>query len=243
MVLLARKLMVVDAPSGIQFVGGKAAGKNGATSGNTTLSLTSDLTGGIASSVSNNDLVVAAFATGSNADRTLSITDGANPYTLIGTELYANDNGDTNLRVAYKFVSGDTATTFGPTGATADDGTTAVYVFRGVNMTTPLDVAAVTATGINASNANPPSITPTTPGAFILCIGAACPDAGATSFSSSDLVLFRSVNNMNGSFFSLMGLGIKDDWVSGAFDAAAFTPSNTTTADSWAAMSIALRPA
>jgi hypothetical protein len=188
-------------------------------------------------------LVIAVFATGAKTDRTLSITDGSTDYTLIGSEQHINDNFHTNLRVAYKFVSGDTATTFGPTGNTADAGTMAVYVFRGVDQTTPLDVAVQQSTSQNSALANPPSIAPTTTGAFIVCIGAAGHSGGVDTFTSSDLTGFLTIGS-NGSNDSTLGIGHKDDWTSGAFDAAAFGFTQAdATSFSWAATSIALRPA
>jgi hypothetical protein len=228
--------------SQIQFVGGNITSKAGATSGNSTIALNSGLTGGISSSVSNGDLVLAVFATGSTADRTLSITDGTNNYTLVGTELYSNDSTDTNLRVAYKFVSGDTSVTFGPTGSTNDAGAMAVYVFRGVHPTTPLDVAAVTDTNINTGAANPPSITPVTAGSFIVAIGASGSFSTYT-FTSSELVSFRTVNGSGVNDITL-GIGHKNDWTSGAFDPVAFGLSDAdSTGNSWAAITLALRRA
>lgn len=227
----------------IEFVGGSITGKLGATSGTSTIALNSGLTGGIDSAVSDNDLVIAVFATSSVSDRTLSITDGTSEYTLIDSELYSNDSSDTNLRVAYKFVSGDTATTFGPTGSLADGGTMAVYVFRGVDQTTPLDVAAVSGTGINTVLSNPPSITPSTAGAFIVAIGAGGHGRGSgVTYSSSDLTDFFTIS-ADDSNDSILGIGHKDDWSSGAFNPAAFTFSGTDSVEySWCAMTIALRP-
>jgi hypothetical protein len=229
----------------IQFVGGATANKVGNTVATSTIALDSGLTGGIASAVSAGDLVIAAFATGSVADRTLSITDGSSNYTLIGSELYADDDKDTNLRVAYKFMGGtpDTATTFGPTGNVDDAGAMAVYVFRGVDTGTPLDVAATTATGTNSGLPNPPSITPITAGAFPVHIGACGHSGGADTFTSGTLVDFMT-DGANDTNDATIGIGHVDNWTSGASDPAAFgfsqVDSNTF---SWAALSLVLRPA
>lgn len=227
----------------IQFVGGNTAAKAGSTVGNSTIALNSGLTGGIASAVSSGDMVIAAFGTGGTSDVTLAITDGTNPYTLIDAELYSNDGVDTNLRVAYKFVTSDTDTTFGPTGSTNAAGTMTVYAFRGVDSSTPLDVAAVSATGIDTVLADPPSISPSTAGAFIVCVGAGAHGALNATFTSSDLTDFLTIYS-DDSNDSTIGIGHKDDWTSGAFNAAAFGFSGTdSTAYSWAALSIVLRPA
>jgi hypothetical protein len=228
----------------IQFVGGAVDSKVGATSGNTTIPLNSGLTGGLAASVSANDLVIAVFGTAATADRTLAITDGTNPYTLINSELYSNDLFDTNLRVAYKFMGGtpDTATTFGPTGDAADAGGMAVYVFRGVDTSTPLDVAAVPATGIDTSRANPAGITPTTAGAFVVAVGSAAHNGGSDTFTSGDLSNFRTAG-ANDTNDVTIGIGHINNWSAGESNPAAFGHSQADSADfSWAAMSIALRP-
>jgi hypothetical protein len=246
MALLARKLLFPPSSGpNIQFVGGSISSKEGASSGDTTLALNSGLTGGIASGVSTDDFVIGIFATGSTADRTLAITDGTNPYTLIASELISTDNYFTNLRVAYKFMGGtpDTSLTFGPTGSSSDAGVYAAYCFRGVDKTTPLDVTPTTATGNNATSPNPPSITPSTLGAFIVAIGAGADDMLNTdTLSTSGLTGFihAARQDTNG---SIMGVGHKNDWTSGAFDPAVMTSSYTSAAGSWAAMTIALRPA
>jgi hypothetical protein len=229
--------------SGIQFVGGNTAAKVGDTSGTTTLALNSGLTGGIAAAVSDGDLVIAVFATGSTADRTLSITDGTNDYTLIDSELYRSATIDINLRIAYKFVSGDTATTFGTTGNANDAGAMAVYTFRGVDQVTPLDVAATTTTGGFNAIPDPPTITPSTLGAYIVCVGASGHQLGLQTFTSSDLTDFLTVGS-DDTYDATLGIGHKPDWVSGAFNAAQFGLTTSDDGDgARAAVSIALRPA
>jgi hypothetical protein len=228
----------------IEFVGGTVAAKAGAASGNTTIALNAGLTGGIASAVSAGDLVIAAFAVSSSGDTTLVITDGTTNYTLIDSELFADDNSDTNLRVAYKFMGGtpDTDTTFGPTNNAAWSGAMAVYVFRGVDSTTPLDVAAVPATGIDSGIPNPAGITPTTAGAFIAVVGASAHTGATDTFTSSDLTDFQTIGQ-NDSIDVSLGIGHKPDWTSGEFNPAAFGFTQLdNVAYSWAAMSIALRP-
>jgi hypothetical protein len=232
----------------IEFVGGAIAERlaTGIFDPSFDMPLDSGLTGGIASSVEDGDYVVAVFATGSTADRTLYIGDGTDPYPLLGSELYANDTLDVNLRVGAKFVDGDTIVEFGPTGSTSDPGVTALYVFRGVDPVTPLDVSVVTATGTNSGLANPPAITPITSGAFIVALGAGHLSGNIgnpANFSSSDLTDFFQEYHPETNDITL-GIGHKPDWVSGSFNPAAFTNSlSDSTSYSWAAMTIALRPA
>lgn len=229
---------------GIVFVGGNTGIVAGATSGNTTIALNAGLTGGIASAAAAGDLVIAAYATSSAGDRTLAITDGTTAYTLIDTELWADDTYDTNLRVCYKVMGStpDAATTFGPTGNISDAGAMAVYVFRGVDATTPLDVAAVPSTILSTSRPDPPAITPVTAGAFIVGVGAAGHSGGTDTFTSADLLSFLTVGS-NDSNDVTLGIG-HFKWMPGKNDPAAFghTQSDSISFSS-AAMTIALRPA
>jgi len=228
----------------IAFVGGATAKKAGATSGDSTLALNSGLTGGSRGNVEANDFVIAVYSVGGFSDLTLAITDGTTGYTLIGSELYADDTRDINLRVAYKFMGGtpDTATTFGPTTSTNVSGAVAVYVFSGVDQTTPIDVAAVTATGINTGQPNPGSITPSTSGAVVVAVGGGT-DTVDNTFTSSDLSSFAT-NGGEGASTRKGTLGIGYiAWTSGAVDPAAFGGGSTATTESWGAVTCALRPA
>ncbi len=226
---------------GIQFVGGATASKLGATSGNSTIPLNSGLTGGIASAAASGDFVIGVFATASVSDRTLAITDGSTAYTLIGSEVYIASTGisgvDVNLRVANKFITSDTDTTFGPTTDANDAGAMAVFVFRGVDTSSPLDVAVTTSSNVNGVIPNPPSISPVTPGAVVVSIGASAHREGVETFSSGDLSGFLSVGSDD--FYDVtLGIGY------GVNDASAFTFSGASDPDySAAAMTIALRPA
>jgi hypothetical protein len=242
--VLARKLLSDDAPKNIEYVGGKVSSKAGATSGNSTLAINSGLTGGIASGASSGDFVIAIFGTGAIADRTLSITDGTNAYNIIGSELWVDDSSDTNLLVCYKFITSDTDVTFGPTGDAAESGALGIMVFRNVNTSNPFDVTTTTATGANSMTPNPPAITPSTAGAFIVGIGATGQRrVDVTVLTSSNMIDVLSVLANNDSYYCLMAFGHKDDWTSGAFDPVMENPAGGNSFASWAAMTIALRPA
>lgn len=224
----------------LQYVGGNTGTWAGATTGNNNVSLTG-LTGGLASSAAAGDIVIAVYVTGSAADRTLSITDGTTAYNLISTEQYSNGTSyDTNLRVAYKVLTAaDANTVFGPTGNAADAGAAAVHVWRGVNTATQLDVAAVPATGTGTGRPNPAAITPTTTGAIVIVGGGGAAATGAT-YTSSDLSNFRTVTSSDNND-AMLGVG-SFAWTSGPFDPAAWTGGTTNAADSWAAITLALRP-
>lgn len=234
----------VDNLATLQYVGGQVNSFAGTTA-NT--DVTFALTGGLASTPAANDLVVVSFATGSTADRTLSITNtGGTAYTLIGSELYANDLFDTNFRAAYRFMPGtpETAVRFaGGTGNNQDAGTYLIQVFRNVDSSTPIDVTTTTNTGINTRLADPPSITPSTPGAWIVVVGACAGGTTATFTNPADLSDWRSDSQVDTND-STIGGGYYTGWTSGAYDHAAFAGGGTdTTDDSWAAIAFVLRPA
>lgn len=226
------------AAAGIQYVGGYVEGFVGTTS-DATISLTS-LTGGLASAPAAGDLVIVYFGTGSTTVRDLFVSG----YSVIQRRS-SSDNYDTNLVVARKFMGGTPDTSFTLTGGTfsADDaGAVAVQVWRGVNTTTPLDVASISRAGNNSVRCDPPFITPITSGAIIVAGGAGAHNAGTRTYSSSDLTDFISVG-ANDTNDVTIGLGYKV-WTSGAFDPALFTFSSTNnSAFSWAAVTLALRPA
>lgn len=226
----------------ISYVGGNTGTWAGATSGNNNVSLTA-LTGGSGSSAAIGDIVVAVYATGSAADRALLIQGpAAEAYTLAGTELYANGTTyDTNLRVAYRILTAaDANCVFGPTGNNQDAGAAAVHVWRNIDSVTPMDVAVVTATGTATGQPNAASITPTTAGAVVLvCGGAAAITGAAFTQSGSELANFLSVTSADTND-AMVGIGSKA-WTSGAFDPVAWTGGTTGAADSWAAVTLALR--
>lgn len=237
---------VAGVSEGTRFVGSNLQALAGATSGSTNISLSSGLTGGIASAVSADDYVVAVFAVSSTADRTLSITDpSAAAYTLLGTELYANDTYDANLRVAYKKMGStpDAYVTFGNTGATNDAGVIGVYVLRGVDLTTFLDVAVATVTGLNGGNPDIGSTTPVTLQASTLFVGATAHDGTLTSYTN--VPGFRNFVQQGGTGVNAIRLFIgmsPSEWASGSYNPVAVTGNVSVNTFSWGGMAIVMKP-
>ena len=207
------------AATGIQYVGGQVASTVGVTSDWT---VNFALTGGLAATPAAGDYVIVAYAVSFNTDRDISIASPGD-YVSIGTDTYANDTNDTNAEVFAKFMGGspDTSVTLTQTGNVQAAGTVYISVWRGVNIATPMDVAAVVLSGIDTMLADPGSITPVTSGAIIVAIGAANPSSNGNIFTSSDLSDFKSVNQID-TLRSLIGGGYKV-WTSGAFDPAVFS--------------------
>jgi hypothetical protein len=224
----------------ISYVGGRTDAFQG-TSSARAISLTT-LTGGSDSAPQAGDLVVLFYGTGSNVTtgRTLSVSTA--DYQAL-TQQLGSDTYDTHFNVFYKRMGStpDTSVTVSGTGSTADAGTVVIHVFRGVDETTPLDVSAVPASGNNSANANPPAITPTTSGAWIVAGGSAAHADGVDTFTSTDLSNFRTAG-ADDNYDVTIGAGTAE-WSSGAFDPAQFGWTGTaSTANSWAAYTLALRP-
>ena len=226
---------VPAAAAAIEYVGGYTQGFSGTTS-NVTITFGGNLTGGIASSASEGDIVIVYFGTGSTSDQNLVVAG----YTEI-QELYSNDTFDTNLVVAYKQMGATPDTTFVLTGgtlSTLDAGAVVVQVWRNVD---PDLILATTATGNNSVLCDPPAVTPTIAGSYIVAGGAGGHSRGTFTYSSSDLTAFRSVG-ANDSNDVTVGVGYHE-WASGAFNPAAFTFGSTNSTDfSWAAVTLVLRP-
>lgn len=216
----------------IQYVGGYVQGFVGTTS-DVTISLTS-LTGGLSSAPAAGDLVIVYFATGSTTDRNLVVAN----YTSVA-DLYSNDDYDTNLEVAYKFLdASDTSITLtGGTFSASDAGTVAIQVFRNTN---PLSISATTSTGVNGGQPNPPSITPIQAGSIVVAGGASGHTGGTLTFTSSDLTDFITVGS-NDTNDSTVGMGYYR-WLSGAFDPAQFGGGTTAITASWAAATLSVSP-
>lgn len=167
-------------------------------------------------------------------------------------EDYTNGtSNDTNLALYYKVMGASPDTSFvavGPTGN--NNGTIGVaFAFRGIDPAV-LDIAFVAAShsagGTATTNPNPPSITPSSAGAWVAVVGAGAAAVGGAYSTPSDLSSttnhFRSGNHAETIDIAL-GLGIKTDWSSGAFDPAAWTGGVSNAGDSWRAFVIALKPA
>jgi hypothetical protein len=232
----------------IQHVGSRVNSFAGTTSAQTVTlgSLTGGDTGDTTPQAG--DLVIVTYAIGSTVARTPTIATpgGGAAYTDANAVLTQADNFDASMRVAYKFMGGtpDTQVTLsetgGGTGNIADAGAYTIQVFRGVDTSTPLDVAVVTGGAANSSAVDPGQITPSTAGAIVVAMGAAASGTGST-MTSSDLTDFVATSRADTNDISI-GAGYST-WAAGALNPAAFgnIPAGTT-ANSWVSLTIALRP-
>lgn len=226
---------------GIQYVGGRTAGRAGSTS-----SISANLTGlsgGIDTQPSPGDLVIITSVVG---------TFGINPaqaisgYTALGQLNASTASYDACLDVSYKFMGSppDTTFTLPSTGGVDYAQRYTVQVFRGVDPTTPMDATAVSATESGVSNRpNPGSITPVTAGAWVLICGGGAALTGASYTAPANFATDFLKGNTADSVDATVGSGYWQDWTSGAVDPAGYTGGSVNFSNSWAAYTLALRPA
>ena len=232
-------LWPADAPRPtIDFVGAKG-GQNGGTVGERTVAL-DNLTGGIASAPSPGDIVFLILAD-------VNVTTAREVISAGWTKqdgVVSVDTQTTQLTTFYKVMGDpvDVDVTFTRGGSGNYDCWWQIYVMRGVHPTEPMDAPYTTDSGNNASRANPPAITPVTPGAVVLATGAGSTEVTALAFTSADLSNFITGTEDNGSVQINIGTGTLAWGGSGAVDPAAFGLLPTATSNSWCARSIALRP-
>lgn len=158
-------------------------------------------------------------------------------------DLYANRTRDANLSVNWKLMGAvpDTVVTCNGSGVATNGSVAVAHVWRNVDQASPLDVPVTTATGTRASPPDSPAITPITAGAVVIATGL------GTSLSVNNSVT-APVGYTNQVDISVdpgnaatIGIASKA-WVSGVENAAAWTNWTTNTADSWCAVSLAIRP-
>jgi hypothetical protein len=218
------------------YAGGKTQNWRN-TVANETVSLT-NLSGGIITAPEEGDLVVVSIARASNVSNAVTLVTSG--YTTVFS-LYANDTSDTNHLVAYKRMTAtpDTDIVISAAADVQENQSITVQVFRDVNIATPLDVAAASATGANSGTPVAPAITPVTSGAAISVMAATHAIAAATfSIPIANALYLR---NDTGTYRITVGAGTAT-WSSGTY-----TPStwggSASTAASWTAVTLALRPA
>lgn len=225
----------------ITYVGG-ASGTN--TNGNNpSVSLTA-LTGGSDSAAAQNDLVIFSYGDPYAAADLDLATVGAG-WTEIA-DLFANDTIDTQFGVFWKIMTATPDTSVvGVASTDAGSGTAgAVQVFRGIDLTTPFDVTSVPTTGLNTALPDPSSIDWSTSGVWTVIAAGAGHTQGAVTYTfptgyTTDAV--QAVGNDTNDISVLMGYNLAP---ADPENPGAFTWNGTdNVAFSWAAVTMALRPA
>lgn len=201
-----------------------------------TIDLTS-LSGGSDTQPREGDLVVLLAGCSTYLDQTFTY-----PGTWTKeTELYSNGTYDCNLAIGYKIMTSSPDTSVAVTLSTFGNNSRAcallAYVLRNVNQSTPIDVTTTTSTG--SGNTNPPSITPSTAGSWILACGGQSEYRTNTFSSMPGLSSTHEVfQDWFGTSSILLGVGYVE-WTSGAVDPSAWASTYT---DRYSAATLAIRP-
>lgn len=226
----------------ISYVGGKGAGSAG--QGGGSVSLTTGLTGGSGGAPLEGDLVVVTVSVGTQGRQpsvAIATPSGYTPHTPQRTTA---STYDTNVQTCYKVMGStpDTSVTIPGSGNIADGIAYTIQVFRGVDPTTPMDVAPTYATGSGVNNRpDPAAIEPVTAGAWIVCCGGGASATGTTLYTAgylTNLLTFNGADTNDGT----VGAGYYTGWTSGSYDPAAFGGGRVNAANSWGATTLALRP-
>jgi hypothetical protein len=214
------------------------------------VSLNGTLTGGLATSPATDDIVVVFAATHGTAQRNPTVTgNNAGAYTGAHTALYSNDNWDTTLLAQYKVQGATPDTSLSVVGSSAANygSTCVVQVWRGVDTGNPIAGTPTTVSGAAQSSAamDPPALDPGVAGSIIIAGGAGAfapaQTAGYTGLSGMSNVQTRYAD----------GAGIDSSLIVGsyAYAGVSYDPPLATggvqnnAASSWAAVTMALRPA
>ena len=225
----------------ISYVGGQVAGRTNASSA---LSVNFALTGGSDSVPAAGDLVVVTCVTGSAAGNPAMAVATPAGYTALGQLNQSAVTADTSMNTSYKRMGGtpDTAVTIPGTTNNAWGEAYSIQVFRGVDSTTPMDVAAVSAGGTGTGRPDPGSITPITSGAWVVICGGGAAGAGANYTAPANYTTNFITANGADTTDAMVGSGYWTGWTSGAENPATYTGGTTGANDSWTAYTLALRP-
>jgi hypothetical protein len=223
----------------INYVGGRT--QTSSSTNAITVSLTG-LTGGLATAPEPDDFVLVVRCWASNQVRSPSTSSTG--WGVLA-EIFGDSTNDTNLEIYWKFMgtTPDTSITLNAHTTGNDSSTIIVYVFRGVDLTTPFDVTSTTATTTTTVLPNPPAITPTTTNSIIVvAAGGSHTNSGGTvrTYTAGYLTNFLTVGR-DSTYDAIAGIGWLT-WTSGAYDPAAWTWGGTDgTGFSSASRTIALR--
>lgn len=210
----------------------------------TTLPL-NNLAGGLSGIPAQGDLILYVTAMASTSNRDMIHPTG---FTEV-TDLYANDTRDTNLGVSYAFAtSGPISGVVCPWASNNAGSVCFAMVFRGVDKSTPVEVSSTTAVIANNEDINCPAVRASTTFSLALCVGAAA-GTNFDAFTSwpagwipgaSTTRAAAAQNNLIGAF-GLFSTTTSE--ANNTYDPPAFVMDFGTAANnSWAAVSLSLRP-
>lgn len=224
----------------IAYVGGQVAGRTNASSA---LSVNFALTGGLAAVPAAGDLVIVTCVTGSAAGNPAMDVTTPTGYTALGQLNQSAATNDTSMNVSYKVMGGtpDTAVTIPGTTNNAWGEAYAIQVFRGVDATTPMDVAAVAGGATGTGRPNPGSINTVTAGVAVVICGGGAAGTGANYVAPANYATNFITANGADTTDAMVGCGYRLN-PANPEDPAVYTGGTTNAADSWCSYTLALRP-
>jgi hypothetical protein len=228
----------------ISFVGAKSGSSASTTA--FAVSLTDLLdTGGASVSPATDDDVIICWSVASSSDKAPTAPTG---WTEIENRYKDGTTYDTNLVIWAKRMGAtpDTTVSLPGSGNTSDSVAYTVHCLRGIDATTRLDVASTYADGLATTNGDPAAITPSTAGAWIMVAMAGAAQTSTNYSLPADLS--ATTNHFQKAIIAdsndpCIGVGIKTNWSSGAFDPGAWSGGAAPAAGSWSAVTLAFRPA
>lgn len=150
---------------------------------------------------------------------------------------------EANIAIAYRFLDASIESSITVLGSQISDfgAVTAVFAFRGVDPSNPFDVSHVTAQAVGYA-LKPPDITPVTAGAVVVLAGC------VSNYSSSSFAFSDGCENQFGlcstTTAKMIGMLCTKPWDGdGAVTTATYTIGGGIAVHTWAAVSMALRPA
>lgn len=188
--------------------------------------------------IAENDVNYVAVMGADTADRDMAMSTSG--YTEL-VEDYRNDNSDTNFAV-YRKVMGvtpdSTAVYDAITHLSGQAVVAAFHCWRGCDTSAPEDATTTTTGATNGGTPDPPSITTVTNGAVVLAIGGSS-EGDAVSNAPTN---YENLIDLQASQANIM-IASRAIATADAEDPGTFADVAGTGADSWAAATVAIRPA
>ncbi|MEM1232557.1 MAG: hypothetical protein AAGH70_00395 [Pseudomonadota bacterium] len=189
------------------------------------------------------DLVLAVANISGITNRSMDfVTPG---YTSTGS-IFVNDTNDVNAVIGVKVMGAtpDTEVTFSHAGASTEGAVAVVEVYRSGSGACMLEGAILTATATNTTEADPPTLTPSTPGARIV-VGAcaAHADSAGAAYGQGPFTDLSQTVGSGTAREATVAIGNTVWSGTGAFEAPPFTMARDTTSDSALAFALAIVPA
>jgi hypothetical protein len=229
------------AAGGIQFVGGKVSSAVAAA-----LSFDfASLTGGTDTSPSVGDYVIVVAGWSRAGTSTVSL--GTIPVGLASVKnAIGSDSIDASIHFYGGFYEAGTATggsVNSPGGSSS--GLVAIYVFRGVDATTPLDATTTSIQRTNGCDITLSTITPVTAGAVIVGSAVAGHQSGSNTFFDPIAHTYEGIFHRGSSttYDGAICIAHHTGWTTGVFSPGLFDFNGGDSLSSAASVTIALRPA